>query len=43
MKFLVPPLVIPVLLFVGVVAYGLLKPPIIVGHPPFAAANSQPR
>jgi hypothetical protein len=43
MKYLVPPLVIPVLLFIGVVAYGMLKPPVIVGHPPVPAANSQPR
>jgi hypothetical protein len=43
MKYLVPPIVIPVLLFIGVVAYGILRPPMIVGHPPFPAANSQPR
>jgi hypothetical protein len=43
MKYLVPPLVIPVLLFIGVVAYGMLKPPMIVGLPPFPATNSQPR
>jgi hypothetical protein len=43
MKYLVPPIVIPVLLFIGVVAYGVLRPPMIVGHPPFPAANSQPR
>ena len=43
MKYLVPPIVIPVLLFIGVVAYGMLKPPVIVGHPPVPAATSQPR
>jgi hypothetical protein len=39
MKYLVPPIVIPVLLFIGVVAYGMLRPPIIVGHPPAPAVN----
>ena len=34
MKYLVPPIVIPVLLFIGVVAYGVLRPPMIVGHKP---------
>ena len=43
MKYLVPPIVIPVLLFIGVVAYGMLKPPIFVGHPPVPAASSQLR
>jgi hypothetical protein len=43
MKYLVPPIVIPVLLFIGVVAYGMLRPLIVVGHPPVPAANSQPR
>jgi hypothetical protein len=43
MKYLVPPIVIPVLLFIGVAAYGLLKPPIIAGHSPVPMANSQPR
>ena len=42
MKYLVPPIVIPVLLFIGILAYGMLRPPIIVG-PPVAPANSQPR
>jgi len=43
MKYLVPPIVIPILLFIGVAAYGLLRPPIVaVGHLPAAAANSQP-
>jgi hypothetical protein len=41
MKYLVPPIVIPVLLFVGIVTYGMLRPPIIVGHPPTNAASSQ--
>jgi len=26
MKYLVPPIVIPVLLFIGIVAYGMLRP-----------------
>jgi hypothetical protein len=43
MKYLVPPIVIPVLLFVGIVAYGMLRPPIIVGHPPMSAVSSQTR
>lgn len=43
MKYLVPPIVIPALLLMGVVAYGMLRPPIIVSHPPAAAANSQAR
>jgi hypothetical protein len=43
MKYFVPPIVIPVLLFIGVVAYGMLRPPIIVAHPPAPAANSQTR
>jgi hypothetical protein len=43
MKYLVPPIVIPVLLFIGIVAYGMLRPPIIVDHPPAPAANSQAR
>ena len=43
MRYLVPPIVIPVLLFIGVVAYGILRPPIIVGHSPAPAANSQAR
>jgi hypothetical protein len=41
MKYLVPPIVIPFLLFIGIVAYGMLRSPIIVAHPPAAAANSQ--
>jgi hypothetical protein len=43
MKYLVPPIVLPVLLFIGVVAYGVLRPPVIVGHPPVPVANSQAR
>ena len=41
MKYLVPPIVIPALLLIGVVAYGVLRAPIIVDHPPVPAANSQ--
>ena len=40
MKYLIPPIVIPVLLFIGVVAFGILRPPIIVGLSA-PAANSQ--
>ena len=40
MKYLVPPIVIPVLLFIGILAYGILRPP-IVDLPPAPAANSQ--
>jgi hypothetical protein len=43
MKYLVPSMVIPALLLVGVVAYGMLKPLIIVGHPAVPAAHSLPR
>jgi hypothetical protein len=43
MKYLVPPIVIPVLLFIGIAAYGILRAPIIVDHPSAPAANAQPR
>ena len=43
MKYLIPPIVIPVLLIIGVVAYGMLRPPIIAGHSPVPAANSPAR
>lgn len=43
MKYLVPPIVIPVLLFIGIVCYALLRPPIVAGHSPPPAANSQTR
>ena len=43
MKYLVPPIVIPVLLFIGIVAYAMLRPPITDAHPPTPAANSQTR
>ena len=39
MKYLVPPIVIPALLFVGIVTYGMLGPPIIGGHPPMSASS----
>jgi hypothetical protein len=42
MTYLVPPIVIPVLLFIGIVAYGMLRP-IIVAHPSAPAAHSQTR
>jgi hypothetical protein len=40
MKYLVLPIVIPVLLVIGIVAYAVLKPPIIASHPPVPVANS---
>jgi hypothetical protein len=42
-KYLVPPIVIPVLLFIGVVAYAALRPPFVVAHPAAPVANTQPR
>jgi hypothetical protein len=43
MKYVVPPIVIPVLLFIGIVAYAMLRPPITDAHPPTPAANLQTR
>jgi hypothetical protein len=43
MKYLVPPIVIPVLLFIGIVAYASLRSPFVVGHPVTPPANAQPR
>jgi hypothetical protein len=43
MKYLVPPIVIPILLVVGITAYAILRPPLVVGHAPAPAASSQPR
>jgi hypothetical protein len=44
MRYLVPPIVIPILLFIGVAAYGLFGPPIVAtGHHPASALNAQPR
>jgi|GEM_PF-6477042 len=44
MRYLVPPIVIPILLFLGVAAYGLFGPPIVAaGHHPASSLNSQPR
>ena len=43
MKYLVPPIVIPALLFIGIAAYAMLRPPIIVGHVSAPAAGAQPR
>jgi hypothetical protein len=42
-KYLVPPIVIPVLLFIGIVAYASLRPPVLVGHPVAPMVNAQPR
>ena len=43
MKYLVPPIVIPILLLIGVAAYGLFGPPIVAGHHPASSLNSQSR
>ncbi len=43
MKYLVPPIVIPVLLFIGIASYALLRPPIVVGHSVAPVVNAQPR
>jgi hypothetical protein len=43
MKYLVPPIVIPILLVLGIAAYALLRPPIAVNHPPVSSVTSQPR
>ena len=43
MKYLVPPVVIPMLLFIGIVAYALLRPPIVVGHSLAPVSIAQPR
>lgn len=43
MKYLVPPIVVPVLLFTGIVAYALLRPPIVVGHSLAPVSIAQPR
>jgi hypothetical protein len=42
MKHLVPPIVIPVLLFIGIIAYASMRPPLVVPHPVTPAANAQP-
>lgn len=43
MKYLVPPIVVPVLLFIGIVAYALLRPPIVVGYSLAPVSIAQPR
>lgn len=43
MKYLVPPVIIPIVLVIAIAAYALLKPPAMVAHLPAAAANVQPR
>jgi hypothetical protein len=43
MKYLVPPVVIPMLLFIGIVAYALLRPPIVVGHSLTPVSIAEPR
>jgi hypothetical protein len=39
MKYLVPPIVIPALLFVGIVTFGMPRPPIIGSHPPMSVSS----
>jgi hypothetical protein len=44
MRYLVPPIVIPILLVIGVAAYGLFGPPIVdAGHHSASSLNSLPR
>ena len=43
MNYLVPPIVMPALLLIGVLAYGMLRPPIILGHAVVPTAHSQAR
>jgi hypothetical protein len=43
MKYLIPPIVIPVLVVIGIAAYAMLGPPIVAGHAPVPVATSQPR
>jgi hypothetical protein len=43
MKYLVPPIVIPVLLFIGIAAYGILKPPMVAGNASLPAVSVQTR
>jgi hypothetical protein len=44
MRYLVPPIVIPALLFIGVMAYWLLGPPeVAADHAPASAVSSQSR
>jgi hypothetical protein len=35
--------VIPVLVFIGIVSYALLRPPLVVGHSVAPIVNAQPR
>ncbi len=42
MKYLVPPIVIPVLLIIGVFVYGMLRPPILVNNHSLVPAASSP-
>jgi hypothetical protein len=41
-KYFVPPIVIPVLIFIGIVSYALLRPP-LVGHSVAPVVGAQPR
>jgi hypothetical protein len=43
MKYLVPPIVIPILLVLGIAAYALLGQPIVASHPPVSSATAPPR
>jgi len=43
MRYLVPPIVIPVLLLIGIAAFGMLRPPIVSGNAPLPAVSAQTR
>jgi hypothetical protein len=44
MRYLVPPIVIPILLVIGIAAYALFGPPIVpAGRSAASALTSQPR
>jgi hypothetical protein len=43
MKYLVPPIVIPVLLIIGIAAYAILSQPIVASRSPVPSVTSQAR
>lgn len=43
MKYVIPPIVVPLLIFIGIIAYALLRPPLVVGHSVEPVVNTQPR
>jgi hypothetical protein len=42
-KYFVPPIVIPAVIFIGIVSYALLRPPLVVGHSVAPVVSAQPR